>query len=330
MSPLQEESRLPKRPGTGSAPTRETSTVISLSTIRRYREEMRQLRSLLNKNSQVMVTPSGSIEVASKGEGPAVLSLHGGLGGYDQGLLAATTVVGDGFRVIAPSRFGYLRTPLPRDPSPAAMADALADLLDVLHVPGVAVLGSSSGGPSAIQFAIRHPERVRALVLNVCVVHAHEGISWAARLNNSIGWRSDFLFWLVVDQLGDRVGAQYGIAPEDVKKLPQAEQEYLRRIWFSSNPVSQRRIGMLNDLRPRANDYPLEQIVAPTLIVHAVDDTVNDFSHATYAAERIRGSRLLELESGGHLKLGQRALVAEEVRCFLEGAGVAPAEKSRP
>jgi pimeloyl-ACP methyl ester carboxylesterase len=185
----------------------------------------------------------------------------------------------------------------------------------------VAVIGTSSGGPSALQFAIRHPGRVSALVLNVCVVHAHEGISRAARINNSIGWRSDFLFWYVTHKLGDRCGAQYGITEEYVKSLSSGEQAYLKNVWRMGNPVSQRRLGMLNDLKPRANDYPIEKISAPTLIVHAVDDTINRFSHAEYAASKIRNSELLTLECGGHLKLGQLDRVKREVRRFLsEGA----------
>ena len=44
------------------------------------------------------------------GEGIPVLELHGIFGGFDQGLLVALPVLGDGFRIFAPSRFGYLGT----------------------------------------------------------------------------------------------------------------------------------------------------------------------------------------------------------------------------
>ena len=286
-------------------------------TVRRYRREIAALRQRLIAGGRIINTASGPIEVSVEGEGLHVLSIHGGLGGYDQGLHAARTVICDGIQIIAPSRFGYLRTPMPKDASPAAMADALAHLLDELEVSSVAVLGNSSGGPTAIEFAIRHPERVTSLILNVCVVHAYEGISKIARLNNSIGWRSDFLFWYITEKYGDRFGAQYGITEESLKDLPQDERAYLSQVWKSANPVSLRRRGMLNDLVPRANDYPLESITAPTLIVHAVDDTINSFSHAKYAAERIPGARFLKLDSGGHLKLGQRDRVEKEVRGFL-------------
>ena len=56
---------------------------------------------------------------------------------------------------------------LPADASPEAQADAHACLLDALGIPNAAVVGVSAGGPSAMQFAIRHPQRTAALVLLV-------------------------------------------------------------------------------------------------------------------------------------------------------------------
>jgi len=70
-----------------------------------------------------------------------------------------------GIRVIAMSRFGYLRTPMPADASAAAQADAHLCLLDALGIRRAAVMGGSAGAPSALQMAIRHPDRVSALIL---------------------------------------------------------------------------------------------------------------------------------------------------------------------
>jgi len=48
-----------------------------------------------------------SLIITILGEGPPVLIVHGAGGGYDQGLWVARDSVGEGFRIIAPSRFGY-------------------------------------------------------------------------------------------------------------------------------------------------------------------------------------------------------------------------------
>ncbi|OYW52225.1 MAG: hypothetical protein B7Z30_16080, partial [Rhizobiales bacterium 12-68-15] len=77
-------------------------------------------------------TDAGPVEVAEAGQGAPVLSLHGGMGGYDQALLLARCMVGDaaGFRILAPSRPGYLGTPALGRTTPAAQARLFAALLD--------------------------------------------------------------------------------------------------------------------------------------------------------------------------------------------------------
>ncbi len=130
-----------------------------------YKRDLAEIRAQVRKGSALATTSAGVIEYATRGSGQAVLAIHGAGGGYDQGLLIAAGFLGDGFKVIAPSRFGYLRTPVPKDASPAAQADAHAALLDSLGVHRAIVIGVSAGAPSATQLALRHPDRVAALIL---------------------------------------------------------------------------------------------------------------------------------------------------------------------
>jgi len=115
----------------------------------------------------VAVLAAGPIEYAEIGEGPPILLVHGAGGGYDQGLDLGVPLANSGFRVIAVSRFGYLRTPLPADASAAAQAEAHAALLDALKIERAAIMGASAGAPSTMQFALRHADRCSALVLLV-------------------------------------------------------------------------------------------------------------------------------------------------------------------
>src|SRR5574341_959670 len=73
--------------------------------------------------SRIADTSNGPIEYAMQGEGPAVLVIHGCPGGYDQGLVAARLTRDPSFKFIAPSRPGYLRTPLKVGRTPEAQAD---------------------------------------------------------------------------------------------------------------------------------------------------------------------------------------------------------------
>src|SRR5512133_1902046 len=77
-------------------------------------------------------TARGRVEWAEYGAGPAVLALHGAMGGWDQSLLLARTIAAGGHRFIGLSRPGYLGTPLAAGRSPEEQADLYAAALDVL------------------------------------------------------------------------------------------------------------------------------------------------------------------------------------------------------
>nr|WP_234825846.1 alpha/beta hydrolase [Sinorhizobium meliloti] len=135
---------------------------------------------------------NGAIEYAERGDGIPLLSIHGAGGGWDQGLTNVADLVGSGFRVVAPSRFGYLGTPIPADTSPAAQADAHVALLSELEIDKAVVVGVSAGARSAIELALRYPDKVSALVLIVPGTYAPES---PVMLEGSRG--STFAFWLV-------------------------------------------------------------------------------------------------------------------------------------
>jgi len=93
--------------------------------------------------------------------------IHGTGGGFDQGLRFGRALMSRGFEIIAPSRFGYLRSDFPAEPSPGRQADALALLLDHLNVDSLPVAGGSAGALIAAEFALRHPDRCSSLILLV-------------------------------------------------------------------------------------------------------------------------------------------------------------------
>lgn len=65
------------------------------------------------------------------------------------------------------------------------------------------------------------------------------------------------------------------------------------------------------------NGYPLEDITVPTLLIHGKDDPLVSYQAAQRAVARIPGARLVSLESGGHLMLGQTGTVRDELDIFL-------------
>ena len=138
------------------------------ATALRYRSDLADARLAAGRGSLIVDTDAGLIEYAERGTGVPLLSIHGAGGGFDQGLANATEFADEGFfRIIAPSRFGYLRTPVPPDASSAAQADAHAALLSKLNVAKAIVLGVSAGARSAVELAVRRPDLIAALILIV-------------------------------------------------------------------------------------------------------------------------------------------------------------------
>jgi len=74
-----------------------------------YQRDIQQARERVSKGSQLVQTPCGPVEFAVAGDGPPVLVVHGAGGGFDQGLNIGKSLADGGLRVIAMSRFGYLR-----------------------------------------------------------------------------------------------------------------------------------------------------------------------------------------------------------------------------
>ncbi len=297
-----------------------------------YQRDIRQARERILVASQIADTPCGPIEYTVAGDGPTVLVVHGAGGGFDQGLDISKVLVQSGFRVIAMSRFGYLRTPLPANASPAAQADDYVCLLDVLRIPSATVVGFSAGAPSAMQFALRHPERTVALVLLVPAAyptHLEQRSGGAMPKQNSAIIRvlfgtvlkSDFLLWAAF-RLAPQTMYQVmlGTPPEVVERASPDEQARVAQVLDHLLPFSQRRLGVLNDatITPFLPRYALEQINAPALILGVADDLFGTYDGACYSAEHILHARFIGYPNGGHAMVGHQKEALAEIVAFLE------------
>jgi pimeloyl-ACP methyl ester carboxylesterase len=107
------------------------------------------------------------------------------------------SLIGGEYRYISPSRFGYLRTPLPENPSPQAQADSYAALLDIHKISSAFILGLSSGGPSALEFALRFPDRCRGLIMLSVISRPIPPLPFVLKMIYPMMLRSDFLPWLI-------------------------------------------------------------------------------------------------------------------------------------
>jgi pimeloyl-ACP methyl ester carboxylesterase len=292
-----------------------------------YRRDLAAARARVAAGSSVANTPHGPVEYALAGEGPPILTVHGAGGGYDQGLDVGGPLIKKGFRLIAVSRFGYLRTPLPEDASAEAQADAHASLLDTLRISRAAVLGVSAGAPSALQFALRHPDRCAALVLLSPALYVpREGDaaslktpSWTAAVFDT-ALRSDFLFWLAMRLSRPvMVRALLGTLPEVINEASPAERSKVAMTLEHLLPVVPRRPGLINDARVVASlpPYDPRNVKVPLLAISMADDLYGTLDGARYAAEHVPGACFIGYSDGGHLCVGHTDALTAAIAEFL-------------
>ncbi|MDY9922325.1 alpha/beta hydrolase [Methanobacterium sp.] len=290
----------------------------------RYHREMRAIKKYINNlDSRVIETNCGSIEYAKIGNGYPVLAVHGNAGGFDQGLIMANKTINSKFQVISVSRFGYLRSSIPRKASVAMQADAYASLLDSLNIGKTAVVGYSAGSASSIQFTLRYPERVSALIL-VSPAAPGKGPVMSKALFN-IFFRNDFVYWATITYFRSWVQDAWIGVPKEFTITPEYEAN-IRDLLFHILPVSARVDGSFFDIytsspeifnSSKNENYPIEDIEIPTLVISAQDDPLALHENAQALVERIPHSRLLALPDGGHLLLGHNEEVKSEITRFL-------------
>lgn len=284
--------------------------------------DMRRAYARIEGTSSLHASALGDIEFQQGGAGVPVLVVHGSGGGFDQGALVAQAVLGEGFRWIAPSRFGYLRSTLPAGARFDEQAQAYAALLDHLGLQRVAVVALSHGGPSALLFAALHPHRVASLTLLSCGVAsaADAGQAAADRKGDALTvvFSHDLLYWAASRFLRSQLTALMGADAAIVAGLGTGQRTLVDRVIAEMNPVAPRAAGVRFDHAAALPNGRIAAIRAPTLIVHARDDGLQLFRNAEYAAATIPGARLLAFDRGGHLLIAvEQAAVGAEVRNFI-------------
>lgn len=257
-------------------------------------------------------TRLGPVEYQVAGDGPAVLYAHGTPGGYEQGTSFAHFIGIDRCKFISPSRPGYLRTPLSSGASPEEQADLYAALLDELGIEQASIIGFSGGGPAALQFALRHPERCRSLIMMGAIAQRHDFQQyhralpflkrWFVQLSEHLLISERFIFLAL--PLAKRIA--YGKA--------------VAGMLCSGAAFHLRREGYENDFAQFAalDDYPLEQITIPTLVVHGTLDEDVPFADAQLLLQHIPDVTMMALAKGDHTAFYMHAkTVMPAVRDFI-------------
>ncbi|MFE0678916.1 alpha/beta fold hydrolase [Streptomyces sp. NPDC058867] len=244
----------------------------------------------------------------SEGDGPVVLVLHGGH--MRAGLPLGEEVFEEaGFRVLAPSRPGYGRTPLTTGPSPAAFADAVTELCGELDIDRLeAVVGISAGGPAAAAVATRHPDLVRRVILESAV----GPLPWPDRRSRLLGGllfhpRIEAVTWALMHALTRALpGVALWSLMRDLSTRParavvSALDSDTRQTVLDLLARMRSGAGFTNDLRFLAQGTAdAADVSQPTLVVGTAKDGAVPFAHARALAGEIPRARLLASEAESH------------------------------
>jgi 2-hydroxy-6-oxonona-2,4-dienedioate hydrolase len=259
-----------------------------------------------------------------RGAGEPILAIHGAGGGFDQAIDMTGALVDHEYRLIAPSRFGYLRSSLPADLTVAMQADAYAELLDHLGIDQVVVVGISAGAWSSMQFAIRYPQRCRAMVLIVPADYLPAGTAVHGGAFVTAMISSDFFAWAALRLMsivpGAMSGAMLGTAPAVVRSADAGEKARVGQLLDHLLPVSPRYEGMQFDIHTAAmrEPYSIEKIACPVLTISAEDDRFGTAARARYIAHSVAHGRALIFPSGGHALVARYAQAMRESVAFIK------------
>ncbi|MDD5598296.1 MAG: alpha/beta hydrolase [Victivallaceae bacterium] len=286
-------------------------------------------------------TRKGRVAYSLEGDsGPLLAGFHGSPGSTAQ-ILAIMDKMGlapPRCRRLAVDRPGYNRTPLGPCRKITEQADLFAALLDELNIEAVDVIVAfSGGGIMALEFAARHPQRVKKLLLLSAATRAHPLYSRSRLVK----------LMFSVPGMNILVGMSYIFPGLAVKGLiafmssfssRQRQQEYravcasqedrnfLLQILRLNYPFGRLHPGLINEthefLTVNGNYAGLK---LPILQVHGRCDSDVDFTHAEDLCKSVESASLLEMKTAYHLIMaGERFNEVKEK--ILDFCGIPPAE----
>ncbi|HEX3793648.1 MAG TPA: alpha/beta hydrolase [Acidimicrobiales bacterium] len=237
------------------------------------------------------------MDVAPTGapNGRTVVLFHGKAFGCYYFLTVIEALTGSGYRVVAPDQIGWGKSPKPDvHYSFQLLAANTGALLDHLGIGKTDVLGHSTGGMTAVRFALMNPDRVTHLVLEdpLGLTDYRMGIppqSEETLYNHELNWTDSNI-------IRDYVKA-YFVNPDPKVFEPLAE--VLTRVTLSPDyPIWARSAALTFQMiyqQPVRHEYHL--IAAPTLLIVGAEDHVVPLGQYATPEEAVRLGDFLELST---------------------------------
>jgi pimeloyl-ACP methyl ester carboxylesterase len=255
-------------------------------------------------SQNIAKTAKGPIEYRFEGNGPTVLVLNGSHCSRES-RLSHERLTEHGFSILTPSRPGYDSTPSEVGTTAQEAADALAALLDTLQIPTADVIGISGSGPTALAFALRHPSRIRRLIMESTVTTVWDEDKKVKRSARLLYGRAERVTWGLIKlvlRLAPMTLMQVmlqAMTTLDVHEVIQRMSPDDLRFVHQLIATCQSGTGFMNDLEHRVDD--LAGITAPVLVMYSPYDKSVPPKNAKRVAAEVATCELYEVPADTHL-----------------------------
>lgn len=197
----------------------------------------------------------------------------------------------------------------------------LEAVVDAAGLERFSLLGSSQGGPVAIAYAVRHPERVSHLVLYGSFALGRLLRSQQEREEGELMIRLAELGWGKEDPAFREVFTQQFL-PTGTLEQHRSFSEFQRLTTSPANAAQLMREQGIVDVREL-----LPKVSCPTLVLHPTGDLRIPFEQGRLLATLIPGARFVPLESPNHILLEEEPawgrFIAELLAFLPEGTTAA-------
>ncbi len=268
-------------------------------------ESSRSPQELADEDSRFVTVNNLDVHYKHKGSGEPVYLLLHGFGASTYSWREVIDPLGEQGQAVAYDRpaFGLTERPLRWDGespySPDAQVELVIGLLDKLGIEQAVLMGNSAGGTIALETALRHPERVQALVLVDAAVYTGGGSpAWVRPLLRTP--QLDHLGPLLARRIANRGDQFLESAWHDPSRIrSEIYQEYREPLQLKN--WDQALWELTKASYPLNQEERLDQVNVPTLVITGDDDQVVPTEDSIRLAREIPGAELAVIEDCGHL-----------------------------